>query len=115
MSDAQELEIQTESIDDGVILRPLGEIDLHCAAVLREHLRQAQDGRPGRLVVDLGGVPYMDSSGVATLVEAMQVARRNSTKLILCAMQDKVRSIFEIARLDIVFNIVETAEEAVSQ
>ena len=45
----------------------------------------------------------------------MQVARRNSTKLILCAMQDKVRAIFEIARLDIVFSIVETAEEAVSQ
>ncbi len=115
MSDAQELEIQTESIDDGVILRPFGEIDLHCAAVLREQLRQAQDGQPGRVVVDLGGVPYMDSSGVATLVEAMQVARRNSTKLILCAMQEKVRSIFEIARLDIVFSIVATAEEAVSQ
>ncbi|MCZ6812178.1 MAG: STAS domain-containing protein, partial [Planctomycetota bacterium] len=81
MSDAQELEIQTESSDDGVILRPCGEIDLNCAAVLREQLRRAQDGRPERLVVDLGGVPYMDSSGVATLVEAMQVARRTSTKL----------------------------------
>ncbi len=112
MSRAEELEIQTENIQDGVIVRPLGEIDLSCAATLRQQLGQVQAGRPARLVVDLSGVPYMDSSGVATLVEAMQVARRGGSKLVLCAMQDKVRSIFEIARLDMVFAIVESRDEA---
>jgi len=56
-------------------------------------------------------VPYMDSSGVATLVEAMQTARRTGGRLILCSMQAKVRSIFEIARLDTVFTIVASADE----
>ena len=56
----------------------------------------------------------MDSSGVATLVEAMQVARRGGGKLILCALQEKVRSVFEIARLDMVFTIVASTEEAVT-
>lgn len=114
MSKAEELQIQTETIDDGMILRPVGEIDLSCASMLRQRLGKIQDDQPSRLIIDLSRVPYMDSSGVATLVEAMQVARRGGTKLVLCGLQDKVRSIFEIARLDMVFAIVDSAEEASS-
>ena len=112
MSKAEELDIQSETISDGVLMRPTGEIDLSCAATLRQHLSKVQKGTPDRLIIDLSQVPYMDSSGVATLVEAMQVARRSESKLVLCALQDKVRSIFEIARLDMVFTIVDSAEEA---
>ncbi len=112
MSKAQELDIQIEDITDGVILRPKGEIDLSCAAVLRKRLGMVQESKPLRLIIDLSAVPYMDSSGVATLVEAMQIARRNGSKLVLCALQAKVLAIFEIARLDMVFKIVESVEEA---
>ncbi|MEE8155938.1 MAG: STAS domain-containing protein [Phycisphaerales bacterium] len=112
MSNMQELEIFTETIDDSVIVRPVGDIDLSGAPALRQQLKQAQDARPGRVVVDLREVPYMDSSGLATLVEAMQIARKNQGKLIICALQQKVRSIFEIARLDMVFKIANTRDEA---
>ena len=114
MSKAEELEIHSEAISDGVVMRPVGEIDLSCAATLRRHLSQVQESQPSRLIIDLSQVRYMDSSGVATLVEAMQVARRGESKLVLCALQDKVRSIFEIARLDMVFTIVDSVEEAAS-
>ena len=114
MSKAEELQIQTENTDDGVILRPIGEIDLSCAALLRQRLKQVQTDEPGRLVIDLSEVPYMDSSGVATLVEAMQIARRTNSKIVLCRLQDKVRSIFEIARLDMVFKIVGRADDALA-
>ena len=112
MSKADELQIETETIEDGMVLRPIGEIDLSCAALLRQRLSKVQNSQPARLIIDLSQVPYMDSSGVATLVEAMQVARRGGSKLVLCALQDKVRSIFEIARLDMVFAIVESRDEA---
>ncbi len=112
MSKAEELDIQTENIADGVLLRPTGEIDLSCAAMLRQRLSKVQETKPLRLIIDLSAVPYMDSSGVATLVEAMQIARRNGSKLVLCGLQVKVRSIFEIARLDMIFTIVDSVEEA---
>ena len=112
MSKAEELQIETEPIEDCVVVRPIGEIDLSCAAVLRQRLGKVQESQPARLIIDLSEVPYMDSSGVATIVEAMQVARRGGSKLVLCALQDKVRSIFEIARLDMVFAIVESRDEA---
>ena len=54
----------------------------------------------------------MDSSGVATLVEAMQLSRKQNASLVLFSMQDKVRSIFEIARLDRVFTIVPLEDDA---
>ncbi len=112
MSKAEELDIQTENIADGVILRPTGEIDLSCAAMLRARLSKVQESKPLRFIIDLAAVPYMDSSGVATLVEAMQIARRNGSKLVLSGLQVKVRSIFEIARLDMIFTIVDSVEEA---
>ncbi len=115
MSKAEELTIQSETINDAVLLRPIGEIDLSCASALRKRLGEVQEDKPARLVIDLSQVPYMDSSGVATLVEAMQIARRTESKLVLCALQDKVRSIFEIARLDMVFSIVNTVDEAMAQ
>ncbi len=106
------LQIQYESRGSAVIVRPMGDIDLTASPLLRQELKRVQVGRPGRLVVDLAGVGYMDSSGVATLVEAMQIARKNSTRMVLCSMQDRVRSIFEIARLDSVFLIAPSSEEA---
>ena len=107
-----ELNITTETIDEMLIVRPVGEVDLGCAPMLQEKMAAVLSGDAYKVIIDLSGVPYMDSSGVATLVEAMQVARRNKIKLLLCTMQDRVRSIFEIARLDTVFVIVDDIDAA---
>lgn len=104
--------VTLEERDGSVIVRPSGDIDLTASPSLRQALKRVQSAKPRKLVVDLSHVPYMDSSGVATLVEAMQIARRNQTQMILCSLQDKVRSIFEIARLDTVFKIAPTTESA---
>ena len=81
---------------------------------LRVQLGDVIGHASGTVVINLSEVPYMDSSGVATFVEAMQIARRRSRPLVLCAMQERVKSIFEIARLDTVFRITDTLEEAMN-
>ena len=111
MSNVDSIEVQTKTDGDATIVTPQGDIDLSRAPSLRSQLSAIQAKRPRKLIIDLNGVPYMDSSGVATLVEAMQNARKSGSKLVLCALQDRVRSIFEIARLDMVFTIVKTTEE----
>lgn len=112
MAQSDEMKVAVERLDDAVVVRPCGDIDLSRSPTLRRHLAEVQSGSPPRVIVDLVDVPYMDSSGVATLVEAMQVARRSSSRLVLCGMQQRVRSIFEIARLDMVFKIVPGVDEA---
>ncbi len=114
MSDHGQIEVLVHTSGDATILRPRGEVDLSSAGSLRRRIGEAQAVRPPRLIIDLVDVPYMDSSGVATLVEAMQVARRTGGKLILCCLREKVRSVFEIARLDMVFTIVDSPDEAMA-
>lgn len=97
-----------EIVEGGVVVSPEGDIDLSRSPSLRTSLRQALGTRPAKLIVDLEQVDYMDSSGIATLVEALQNARRSGTPMVLCCMKERVRSIFEIARLETVFTIVET-------
>jgi len=106
------MQIDIEQTDAGVVLTPNGEIDLSSSPELRESLLSALRDSPSKLIVNLSKTPYMDSSGVATLVEAMQKAMRSKTKLVLCGMEEKVRSIFEIARLDAVFTIVDDTNAA---
>jgi len=98
--------INSEDLPDGVVIAPSGEIDLARSPSMRAKVAEVMKRSPKRLVVDLAAVPYMDSSGVATLVEALQSTRRSGAKLLLCGLTPRVRSILEISRLDTVFTIV---------
>jgi anti-sigma B factor antagonist len=102
---SEEMRVEVTREGDTVVVAPSGEVDLSRSPKLRNALRDAQASRPKRVVIDLSDVEYMDSSGVATLVEAYQVARRNGSKMVLCGLMDRVKSIFEIAKLDSVFTI----------
>src|SRR5262245_3546226 len=106
------LEFRRNQVEEAIVLSPQGEIDLARSPELRLRLKQEVDAAPKRLVVDLAGVSYMDSSGVATLVEAFTRARAAKCKLVLAGLQPKVRSIFTISRLDTVFAIVATVDDA---
>ncbi len=106
------IQVGREDFAGGVVLRPQGDVDLSTSPVLRCEIQEAQVRTPQRLIVDLAGVPYMDSSGVATLLEAWQISKRQRTKLVLCNLQEKVKAIIEIARLEMVFTIAKDCEEA---
>lgn len=97
-----------------MVVAPKSDVDLSRSPELRQALREASDRRPDRLIVDLGEVGYMDSSGLATLVEAMRTAKSTGAPLILACMNQKVRAIFEIARLDQFFTIVDSVDAALT-
>ncbi len=82
-----------------------GEIDLHVSPQIANRLATLVKQEPAHLVVDLSKVTYIDSSGLAVLIEAMQNVGRYGGIFALTGIQDGVRPIFEIARLDQVFRI----------
>ena len=112
MSSQQNIEVETETLPEGIVLRPKGDIDLSRAPAFRVEIAKWMKDNSNPVFIDLSQVPYMDSSGVATLVEALQMTNRSGVRLALYGMQERVRSIFEIARLDTVFKITETFEQA---
>lgn len=115
MRDGSAIEIEQTTSGDAVVIQARGDIDITGSPVLRDEIRKAQQTKPAKLVVDLEHVPYMDSSGLATLVEAMKNAKPAGTSLVLCAMHEKVRAIFEIARLDQYFTILPSRDDALSR
>ncbi len=93
------------SREGGVIVVALeGDVDLESSPQAREVLL-ASVGESPKVLVDLSGVHYIDSSGVATLVEALQTARKKQGELALAAVSESARRVFELARLDKVFTI----------
>ncbi|EKV28624.1 Anti-anti-sigma regulatory factor (antagonist of anti-sigma factor) [Caenispirillum salinarum AK4] len=90
-----------------------GEVDLECSPAVRRALLDAlRDGRP--VIVDLSLVSYIDSSGIASLVEAYQAARKQGTALMLAAVSPAALRVMQLARLDRVFNIRPTVDDALA-
>ena len=104
--------LESTALGRAAVIAPVGEVDMHESPRLREALIEATAGRPAVVVVDLAGVTFIDSSGVATLVEAMKLAKAAGLTLVLCGMIDKVRDVFALARLDKFFRLAATRREA---
>jgi anti-anti-sigma factor len=94
-----------ESPTQTAVLALAGEIDLHESAQVRQRLEPVLAQKPRRLLIDLTAVSYMDSSGLAVLIEAFQRIQPQGGVLALCGLQPAVQDIFEIARLDQVFKV----------
>jgi anti-sigma B factor antagonist len=88
-------------------LRIEGDVDLHVAVELRQALHRQIASPPPILFVDLAGVPFVDSSAIATLVEALKLLRAKGSNLRVINCQPAVRDTFEIARLTRSFGIEE--------
>lgn len=107
------MELKVEKLDGIVDIVPQGEIDLHNSPQLRQNLQQIiKDGKTN-VIINLKNVSYMDSSGLATLVEAFQKLMKKGKKLVLYSLSDAVKNILSITRLDEIFAIYSSREEAI--
>ena len=84
-----------------------GWITIDKAEQIRRRLASALRTHPALVAVDLSDVPYMDKSGIATLLEAMQTARQQGTRLVLSGIQQQPRYLLKVTDLDHVFEIDE--------
>lgn len=92
---------------DAVVAVIDGEIDLKNSGDLREALFDLITKQPTkRLVLNLAKVPYMDSSGIAVLVEILGKLRKVGGKVFLTNVQRRVQGILEIAKLNAIFGVV---------
>jgi len=91
-----------------------GEIDLHVFPETTASLDAVIEKKPRHLVVDVSGVTYIDSAGLAALILAMQKVEAYGGKFSLAGFQTTVRSIFKMSRLDHVFEILPDADAALT-
>ena len=91
-----------------------GQIDLNVSAKVADSLAQLIKDKPARLVVDLSGVNYIDSSGLAVLINGMRDMEDFGGIFILAGVRDDVRPILESARLENFFLIFPSVDEALA-
>ena len=95
--------------ENHILLKVFGDVTIHTSPRLREQLKPLFNNSTKEIRVALDDVDFMDSSGIATLVEGLQWSRLTGGSFILSGLRDNVRDVFELAKLDTVFVIEESA------
>ncbi len=109
------MKFYTENQDDVVILHLEGDLLGGPEAVkLNEKINQLLDANRNKLVVDLGKVERMNSSGLGIMINALSTFKQNGGQLKLAHLRDRVRSLLSTTRLDHIFEIYDTIDAALA-
>ena len=106
------MEVTIHRAGNRVAIRTGGDVDLYSSPKLREAIVESIADKLSPIVVTLADVTYIDSSGIATLVEGFQLSKEYDGKFRLAGISERVAEVLRLARLDQVFDIRETEAEA---
>jgi anti-sigma B factor antagonist len=107
-----ELSLATRTVAEHTVLEVGGEVDVYTAPRLRERLVELVDGGARDVVVDLGRVDFLDSTGLGVLVGALKRLRAAGGTFGLVCSKEPLLKIFRITALDQVFPIFTSVDEA---
>ena len=106
------MQVKSALHEDIAIFEVNGEINISTSPDLKKHFEKQLSKK---IIVNLARVTYIDSSGLATLVEVLKKTKSQGGRLGLSGMSDKVKSLFEITKLDKLFSIFPDQEDAISK
>ncbi len=112
---SQPLSVDVAMVDGLPVVSPVGEVDIASVAVLRDVLDQQLDGGATRLVVNLEGLDYLDSTGLGCVTAARRKARDLGGDLVLVCTRERILRLFTITGLDQVFTICAQPADALQQ
>lgn len=105
---------ELESRGDVGVIRIGPELDARNAPQTTDALREIVEKGTVKLVADLSGLEFIDSSGLGSLVSIIKMVRKVQGDLRLCGLTPGVRSIFQLTRLFKVFTAYDSVDEAVT-
>jgi stage II sporulation protein AA (anti-sigma F factor antagonist) len=110
--DVRGLDVVVEPVGEGVVVLAVsGEVDLDTAAGLEEHLRAALSNGCSRVILDLSGCTFFDSSGLNVLARARRSLDDKTVSLVIPA-HGITRQAFEITRFQLLFPIYSSRDDA---
>ena len=109
------LDVQTRQADNGAtVVAPTGRLDVAGAPALKDAISEVvKIGQP-RIVIDMEGVSFVDSTGLGSVIAALKQIRGSQGELRLAAPNQQVRVVLELTTLDRVFPYYATVEEALA-
>jgi anti-sigma B factor antagonist len=107
-----DLTVQSSQVGDVAIVSVAGDLDVHSAPVLQAEVAPLSRREGGRLVVDLSGVEFIDSTGLGVLVGTLKHVREAAGSLDVVVSAPRVRKVFTLTGLDVVIPLHGTLDEA---
>jgi len=109
------LEVQSRQVDNGVtVVAPTGRLDVAGAPALKDAISEALKNGQAKVVIDMEGVSFVDSTGLGSVIAALKQIRSSQGDLRLAAPNQQVRVVLELTTLDRVFPYFSTVEEALT-
>ncbi len=109
------MQISTRQSGTSTVVDVVGDIDLYNSPEVRKVLLETiRDKRAPRVIINLKEVRYIDSSGVASLVEGLKVSRNMNSRFMLYGLSPAAREVLELSRLIKVFEVYENEEQALN-
>lgn len=109
-----DLKISHQAQQGGEVISLEGKLNALTSAQVKGFFTKLLDQNGSRLVLDLEGVTFMDSSGLSSLISVLKAAREKGGFLRLTRIKPQVKSVLELTMLDRVFEIFPTVEAALS-
>ncbi len=106
------MDIKTENINDIALVVMAGELNMESSNSLREAFKKILKEKKKKVLVDFDKVSFIDSSGIATLIEMFQNMAKVNGRMCLCHVNKKILGVFEITKVHKLFSIFESHEEA---
>jgi anti-anti-sigma factor len=107
-----ELRISVDQVPGIAVVRLAGDVTAGNIDPVRKAIAEAIARKQPKVAIDLSETMFLSSPGLAVLVQALQLCQRGGSTLFLVAANERVRGIFEIARLTEVFRMVNSMEDA---
>ena len=108
------MKITARRIDTATILDVSGNIDMSNSPEIRKALlRELREKSVSRVILNLSGVGYIDSSGVASLVEGLKASRETGSRFVLLGLSDSAREVLKISRLLKLFEVFDDEAQAI--
>ncbi len=109
------LEVETRPPVNGVtVIAPVGRLDVAGAPALKEAIAQLGENGPPKVVIDMEGVSFVDSTGLGSVIPALKEIRSRQGDLRLANPNQQARVVLELTTLDRVFPYYATVEEALA-
>jgi anti-sigma B factor antagonist len=107
------VQISTRQAGTATVVDIVGDIDLYNSPEVRKVLLEAiKEKKSPRVIINLKDVRYIDSSGVASLVEGLKVSRSMNSRFMLYGLSAAAREVLELSRLIKVFEVFDNEEQA---
>ena len=108
------MQVNTRLVNNVAIIDILGEIDLYNSPKIKDALMEKVKDGYKNIIINLGDVTYIDSSGIGTLIFCRTFLNQNNGVLRIIKIKDSVKRIFELTKLNSFFTIFEDEGDAIN-